>query len=153
MIEYFYRNKDKLCYQLAHRHNPNGGIMSIALQLDSTETAMLACKDVPGWECVNEPEFIDEYYCNLETDDFGDYEEDYDSEESNPIKKMSKLRQTLNTLKNDDADLTFSSMIVKQPDGSYRQIDTTPNSNRAEHILNLIRNRKYGDDPENSDEE
>lgn len=132
MIKYFYRDKDKLVYQIAYRNNPGGGVLTIALQLDSTETAMLACKDVPGWESIDEPEYIDEYYCNLETDDFGDYEEDYG---------------------NDNADLTFSTLILKNPDGSYRQIDTTSNSNRAEQILNLIRNRKYGDDdPENNEE-
>jgi len=131
--KYFYREKDRLVYQLAYRNNPNGTISQIALQLDSTESAMLAGKDdVPGWEPIAEEDvgIIDEVYANLETNDWGDHE-DYERDE-------------------DEETLTFSTLILKQDDGSYRQIDTTPNAHRAEHILNLIRNRKYGDDPENN---
>jgi len=120
--QYFYSEKDKLTYQLIYRHDANGNIMRIALQLDSTESAMLACKDIAGWEPVAEEDvgIIDEWYANLETNDWDDYEffdhEDYLASQRPKV----SLKDMLAGLKSTEA--------------------TEINFQRAEDILAMIRN-------------
>jgi hypothetical protein len=107
-IKYFTRTLDNLTYAVFESIDANGKPITCARQLDSTNSALLESNpNCPNWEYIFETDVdIDNFYVDIETDEFGmtdeDYNRQYDEPESTvstPTLDSSKLKRMLKNLR------------------------------------------------------
>jgi len=104
-IKYFTRTLDNLNYAVFESIDANGKLITCARQLDSTNSA--PNPNCPKWEYIFETDVdIDHWYIDIETDEFGmtdeDYNQQYDEPErtvSTPTLDSSKLKRMLKSLR------------------------------------------------------
>jgi hypothetical protein len=144
--KYFRREADDLIYRIIETQDLMGQEVLYAVQMDSN-TADILTDGVTqtGWEEVREDGIkIDNFYIDVETDEYGMTEEDYQSmadEESRPSGQT--LKQMLEGLRSrpDWDDMNRHERLRAGLDQSGK------NLNRAEDVLGMIRARQANEMP------
>lgn len=138
--KYFRREADDLIYRIIETQDLMGDNVSYAVQMDSN-TADILTDGVTqtGWEEVREDSIkIDNFYIDVETDEYGMTEEDYQQmaeEESRPSGQT--LKQMLEGLRTrPDDEMNRHERLKASLDQSGR------NLGQAEDILGMIRARQ-----------